>query len=233
MKGSKMKAFYEELIEYDLNPFMMFTSDGKLSYYNKEAEFLLSYVSNKELYELAMANAPISFGFKRTFTSLHFERNIFYAILVGYLDEDKIGIKLYKEVCDSIQIERKEKMTEVNIFTLINLSRTTVLSQTDIVITELYDPSLPDMKLDVEKFLKLLNQILKSYENAKELNIKVFLKIGETIVVKGKKYPICAIKFQSYSSSIQNETTLYTNAKDAGISLFIKPDFIMIEFPML
>jgi hypothetical protein len=228
-----MKEFHEELIEYDLNPFMMFTSDGKLTYYNKEAEFLLSYVSNREIYELAMANAPISFGFKRTFTSLHYERNVFYAILVGYLDEDKVGIKLYKEVCDSIQIERKEKMTEVNIFTLINLSRSTVLSQSGVVITELYDPSLPDMRLDVEKFLKLMNFILKGYKSARELNIKVFLKIGETIVVKGKKYPICAIKFQSYDTDTPEDTQLYTKAKDAGVSLFIKPDFIMVEFPML
>jgi hypothetical protein len=228
-----MKEFHEELIEYDLNPFMMFTSDGKLTYYNKEAEFLLSYVSNRQIYELAVANAPISFGFKRTFTSLHYERNVFYAILVGYLDEDKIGIKLYKEVCDSIQIERHEKMTEVNIFTLINLSRSTVLSQSKVSITELYDPSLPDVRLDVEKFLKLMNLILKGYKDANELNIKVFLKIGETIIVKEKKYPICAIKFQSYDTLVQNDTQLYINAKDAGVSLFMEPDFIMVEFPML
>ncbi len=228
-----MQEFYEELIEHDLNPFMMFDSTGKLSKYNKEAEFLLSYISSREIYDLAISNAPLSYGFKRSFVSLYYERNIFYAILVGYQDEEKLGIKLYKEVSDSALHKIDTKKTEVNIFTLLHLSRNSTLSQSDVMINELYDPSIPDIKLGVEKFLNLLNHILREYAEAKELSIKVFLKIGETMLLEGKKYPICSIKFQSYDTHIKETNRHFSKAKEAGVSLFAKDGFIMIEFPLI
>ncbi len=228
-----MQTFCEELIEHDLNPFMMFDNNGKLIKYNKEAEFLLSYVSSREIYDLAVANASLSYGFKRSFVSLHYERNIFYAILVGYLDEEKLGIKLYKEVSDSARLTIDSQKTEVNIFTLINLSRNSTLSQSPVMISELYDPSIPDVKLNVEKFLNLLNHILREYQEAKELSIKVFLKIGETMRIGDKKYPICSIKFHSFDTQATNTTVLFSKSKKAGVSLFAKDDFIMIEFPLI
>ena len=228
-----MQLFCEELVEHDLNPFMMFDSTGKLSYYNKEAEFLLSFVSSREIYDLAVSNAPLSFGFKRSFVSLHYERNIFYAILVGYLDDEKLGIKLYKEVSDSAKLNNNTKKTEVNIFTILNLSRNSTLSQSNVTIAELYDPSIPDIKLDVEHFLNLLNHAFRCYEEAKELSLKVFLKIGETMLLEGKKYPICSIKFQSFDTKIEDATPLFNKAKEAGVSIFVKDDFIMIEFPLI
>ncbi len=228
-----MQTFCEELIEYDLNPFMMYDSQGKLIQYNKEAEFLLSYVSSRQIYDLAVANAPLSYGFKRSFVSLHYERNIFYAILVGYLDEERLGIKLYKEVSDSARLTIDSKKTEVNIFTLLQLSRNSTLSQSAVMINELYDPSIPDVKLNVEKFLNLLNHILREYETAKELSIKVFLKIGETMLLEGKKYPICSIKFHSFDTHITETALLFSKSKESGVSLFVKEDFIMIEFPLI
>jgi hypothetical protein len=228
-----MEMFFKELIEHDLNPFMMFDSSGRLIQYNKEAEFLLSYVSSREIYDLAVSNAPLSYGFKRSFVSLHFERNTFYAILVGYLDEEKVGIKLYKEVCDSAKYEMASALTQVNIFTILNLSKNSTLSKSNVVINELYDPSLPDVKLDVEKFLNLVNHLFREYHDAKELSIKVFLKIGETMVLDGKKYPICSVKFQSYDKILKETAPLFSKAKEAGVSLFAKDDFIMIEFPLI
>ncbi len=228
-----MQEFYEEMMEHDLDPFMMFNSAGKLSKYNKEAEYLLSYVSSREIYDLAVSNASLSYGFKRSFVSLHYERNIFYAILVGYLDEERLGIKLYKEVSDNVKHDIDTQKTEVNIFTLINLSRNSTLSQSSIMINELYDPSLPDIKLGVEKFLNLLNHIFREYQEADELSLKVFLKIGETMLLEGKKYPICSIKFHSFDTTIKDTTVLFPKAKEAGVSLFVKDDFIMIEFPLI
>jgi hypothetical protein len=228
-----MLEFYQELIENDLNPFMMFDREGKLIKYNKEAEFLLSYAKSKEIYDLAVANAPMSFGFKKSFITLTYERNLFYAILVGYLDEDMIGIKLYKEVYSSSDTKKNKKLTSVNIFTLINLSKASTLTNSDIKIDELYDPSIPDMKLNVEGFMKLLNQIFKEYREVGNLTIKIFLKVGETMIIDGKKYPICTIKFQSNETEVKNGALLYEIAKDAGVSLFIKERAVVLEFAML
>ncbi len=228
-----MQEFYEEMMEHDLNPFMMFDSMGKLSKYNKEAEYLLSYVSSREIYDLAVSNAALSFGFKRSFVSLHYERNIFYAILVGYLDEEKLGIKLYKEVSDSAKHNSDTNKTEVNIFTILNLSRHSTITQSSVIVNALYDPSIPDIKINVEKFLNLLNHAFRSYEEAEELSLKVFLRIGETMLLEGKKYPICCIKFQSFDTQVKDTTLLFSKAKEAGASLFVKDNSIMIEFPLI
>ncbi len=228
-----MELFYETLIENDLNPFMLFNDEGKLLKYNKEAEYLLSFVSSREIYDLAVSSAPLSFGFQRSFVTLHYERNSFYAILVGYLDESSLGIKLYKEVTDSHKLEYKSAMTEINIFTLLKLSRNSTLSHSQVILNEIYDPSIPDVKLNVEKFLLLLNKLFTMYHDSKELFIKVFLKIGETIVFNGKKYPICSIKFHSYDTQVKDAELFYQLAKEADVSLFVKSDFVMIEFPLI
>jgi len=228
-----MQEFYEELLENDLNPFMLFDSSGKLIKYNKEAEFLLSYVSSRQMYDLAVANAPLSFGFKRTFVSLHYERNTFYAVLVGYQDEDRLGIKLYKEVSDSAKQQLGSTLTEVNVFTLLALSKNSTLANSPVIINELFDPSIPDVQLPVDKFLSLLNSAMRIYEKAEELSISVFLKIGETMLIEGVKYPICSIKFHSYDTKIQDVNSLYRKAKEAGVSLFVKETTIMIEFPLM
>ena len=79
-----MDDFYEKLLEYDLNPYFIFNSNGRIIKFNKEAEFLLNYVSAKELFQLAVDNASHDFGFSQKYTPLKFNKHQQYAILVGY-----------------------------------------------------------------------------------------------------------------------------------------------------
>ncbi len=227
-----MYEFYEELMENDLNPFIYYNSSGSLVKYNKEAEFLLSFVSVRDIYDLALSYAPISFGFKKTYISLTYGRLSFYAILVGYVDEEYIGIRLYKEVFDSSQMILDKDMQVVNLFTLLKLSENSSLPFNSIRITEVFDPSIPEIKVKVDKFLKLLNSIFYKFKTVKELEIKVYFKLGETIIINKKKYPIVCIAFKSLNFRVKLDDIL-SISKEASVSLYSSTDWIRIELPLI
>ena len=84
--------FEQQWLEYDYNPFIIFSSNGKILSANSEAQFLLSSASVNELFELASSYANVTFGFKTTFLDLEFGRYKFFGLTVGY--ENEIGLKL-------------------------------------------------------------------------------------------------------------------------------------------
>ena len=228
----KMDNFYENFIENDLNPFILFNNRGKVIKFNKEADFLLSFVPTKEIFNLAMSNASNSYGYKKSFISLNFANIKFYAILVGYIDEDSIGIKLYKEVSTDSILVIQDKLKSVNLFTLLELSKNSTLSSKNIRYIEEFDPSIPDIRVDIDAFLKLINSIFSKFENSKEIKIKVALKIGDNIYINGKKYSICFIEFKGIFA-FKDKYILELEAKKANCSILFKEFSIQIEFPLI
>ena len=89
-------TFEQQWIEYDYNPFILFSANGKIISLNAEAQFLLGSTTPSSLFELAQSYASISFGFKTTFIELEYGRYKFFGVTVGYEDEEKIGLKLYQ-----------------------------------------------------------------------------------------------------------------------------------------
>ena len=59
-------TFEQQWIEYDYNPFVLFSSNVKVLSLNSEAQFLLGFVTTEELFNLATTYANVSFGFKTT-----------------------------------------------------------------------------------------------------------------------------------------------------------------------
>lgn len=185
----------EELLENDLNPFMLFDGDGKIKNFNKEAEFLLNFVQPKELFNLAISYASQTFGFKREFISLSYDKQSFYAILVGYVSDDEIVLRLYKEVSATKIVKIDKNLKETNIFTLIELSKNTTFLGANISIEEIYDISIPVVKINVNEFLLSLNNIFEQLKNEKTLTLKVYIKTGEYEIIDKKRYKIICIDF--------------------------------------
>jgi hypothetical protein len=228
-----MQTLSETFLEYDLNPFMVFSSQGKLIHYNQEAEYLLSFVPPHKLYELAVNYAPQSFGTRISQVNLRYDRYTFCALLVGYLDDEKIGIKLYKEMTNVTKSVDKDDTTLINLFSLLELSKNSVFANKDVLVTESLDPTIPEMRLHVENFLKLLNRIFSEYADFKEIEIMVRLKIGQNLVVDGKSYPICNVSIHNIEASISNINTLHALATEANVMLIIKDGKTIVEFPII
>lgn len=225
-----MQELYEQILDNDLNPYILFNSNGKLNNFNKEAEFLFNFVNPKELYELAIQNASQSYGFSSQFINLSYKKHSFYAILVGYLNDDVIALRLYKEVSPVKDINIDTNYHMSNIYTLINLSKTTSLSSSDIKIEEIYDVSIPELKIDINEFLLVMNSIFSSYINVKKLKLEVAIKTGEFELINEKRYHIICLKF---SSDISIDINSFSYNKNSTINIFQKGNILEVEVPLI
>ena len=225
-----MTEFYEQLLDNDLNPYIMFSSSGKLINFNKEAEYLFNFVNPKELYELAVQNASNNFGFSSKFLNLKYKKQTFYAIMVGYVNDEEIALRLYKEVEPTKNINIDSNYHMSNIYTLITLSKNTSLLQSDIYIQEEFDVSIPELKIDINEFLLILNHIFNEIKNDKKLTLKVALKTGEYEIINQKRYHIICVKFLS-----ENQVNLnnFQANKHSLINIYQKENIIELEIPLI
>ena len=227
-----MIDFYEKLLEYDLNPYFVFNSNGRIKSFNKEAEFLLNYVSVKELFQLAVDNASHDFGFSQKYLPLKFNKHSYYAILVGYTSDEEIALRLYKVVSNQTNSINSGKLKLVNIFSLIELSKNTTLLSSDIKINEVYDISLPEMKININEFLLCLNDCFKYFEEDKEITLKVQIKVGEYEVINNKKFKIVSLEFAAQREVAIN-SALEEKASKANANIFFTQNKLKLELPII
>jgi len=231
-----MKDFYEQLLEHDLNPYLLFDSNGKVKSYNKEAEFLLNFVSIKELFQLAVSNASLNFGFNHKYISLKFNKQSYYAILVGYVSDDEIALRLYKVVSNNTHTIKDDKLKFVNIFSLIDLSKNSTLLNSSLQINELYDISIPEMKININDFLLCLNECFIFFSDHKNISLQVQIKIGEYEIVNEKKCKIVALEFISEKNLAVDknvELSLESKAIRSNSNIFFDHNTIKLELPMI
>jgi len=225
-----MENFYEQLLDNDLNPYIIFSSAGKLINFNKEAEYLFNFVTPKELYELAISNASQNFGFSSKFINIKYKKQTYYAIMVGYVDDEQIALRLYKEVEPSKNINIDSNYHMSNIYTLITLSKNTSLIQSNLKIQEVFDVSIPELKIDINEFLLILNHIFNEVKDDSKLILKVALKTGEYEIINKKKYHIICVTFNS--ENLINLNNFQVN-KHSLINIYQKDNIIELEIPLI
>jgi len=224
--------FYKKFISESVNPFILFNNDAKLIDFNFEAENLFNYVKPSVIFELAVANSSHNFGFERKYITLKYGKLSFYAILVGYIDDEYIGIELYKQVNMEKEISKIQDIEPVNIFSLIEISKSTNFNIDDTNIKEIYDTSLPEIKLNINNFLLTLNEYFKLFQDSKNISIKVNLKVGEYEIIDGKKHNIIEIKCEC-DKDIDLSDKLEAQALKSHINTFKMEKSIVLDFPMI
>jgi len=225
---------YENWVEQDLNPILSFSSQGKILYTNQEAQFLLNRVSKNELYNLALKYAPATFGFETTYVNLPMHNYLFYAISVGYENEDEIHIKLYKST--SVKQDKKysaKNVTKTNIFTLVDLTISTRKTKSETKFIKNYDPSIPEFLMVAADFLKLLNNIFDSFDKETTIiNISVKLKTGEYIKLEDRKHSLVTIEI--YSDEGHYDIDLIKHDKNrSSMILTLQRDKAIIDLPLI
>ena len=223
--------FEQQWLEYDYNPFIIFSSNGKILSANSEAQFLLSSASVNELFELASSYANVTFGFKTTFLDLEFGRYKFFGLTVGYENEDEIGLKLLQ--LPSFKINKpKEKGKLSNIYALIDLCIATNSINSDINFQKSFDPTIPEIILNADSFIKLLNKVYKFYSNNEIIETNLFFRIGEHVKFDGKKYGLFSIeiKAENIDESYLMVLTNYIDRVDFFVEM---KDTIVINIPMI
>lgn len=224
-------TFEQQWIEYDYNPFVLFGSNGKIISLNAEAQFLVGAISAEELFNLATTYANVSFGFKTTFIDLEFGRYKFFALTVGYENDDEIGIKLYQT--PSFKLNKPKPIGELtNIYTLVDLCISTNSINSKINFTKEFDPTIPEVVINSNIFIKVLNKVYECFSQNSEILTKIFYRIGEHIKFEDKKYSIFSIEIIAESIDVQKINELEILAKDASFYMDIKKT-VTINIPMI
>ncbi|TKI69818.1 hypothetical protein FCU45_04175 [Sulfurimonas crateris] len=224
-------TFEQQWIEYDYNPFILFSSNGKIISLNAEAQFLLGAITTEELFNLATTYANVSFGFKTTFVELEFGRYRFFALTVGYENDDVIGIKLYQ--APSFKINAQMPIGELtNIYTLVDLCMLTNSINSKIVFEKDFDPTIPEIILDSNNFIKILNKIYSCYEKNEKITTKIFYRVGEHIKFEKNKYSIFSIEVSAKKIDEERVGELKSLAANTNFYIDIQKK-ITINIPMI
>ncbi len=225
-------TFAQKWLEYDYNPFIVFNEKGKITSLNAEAQFLLGFTTARELFELAQTHASINFGFKTTFLQLNYGRYSFFGLTVGYDNEEEIGLKLYQ--APSYKLTTKKPEGElVNIYSIVDLCIASNSINSHVRFEKEYDPTIPDIIIDSNKLIKLLNKIyLMCQGDNKYIKTRIFYRVGEHIKFDEKKYSLFSVEIsaQNMNQKKLSEIKLFAQEQDFYVDT---NNAITINIPMI
>jgi hypothetical protein len=225
-------TFDQQWIEYDFNPFILFNSSGKIVSLNTEAQYLLGAIESSAIYKIATTYASSSFGFKTTFLELEFGRFKFFGITVGYEDEEQIGIRLYQ--LPSFQFTAQKPNGQlVNVYTLIDLCISSNSIGSPTKYTKELDPTIPEIRLQTEWFIKLLNKVYTSMTGNDKIVTRLFFRVGEHIKFEGEKYSLFSIEVSAETINRRYLSEITHLAEENNLFVDLKEQKITINVPMI
>ena len=221
--------FEQQWLEHDYNPFILFNSDGKILSLNSEAQFLLGVAKASEIFELASAYANISYGFKTTFLELSFGRYSFFGLTVGYESDEEIGIKLYQK--PSFNVNKPKPTGELtNIYTLVDLCISTNSINSDIEFIKDFDPTIPEIMINSNEFIKLLNKVYACFSDNNTIKTKIYFRVGEHIKFEEKKYSLFSVEVEAKNQKKMDDFKVFSENSNFMIEI---QNGISINIPMI
>jgi hypothetical protein len=225
---------FQPFVEWDNSPFILFNAEGKILYLNNVAEILFGYVSKQELYDITLAYAPQTFGYKTTTLSLNYDSFNFYAITVGYENEDQISIRFYNapraKPASPLETD-KLMMTDINILLEANIALFKTKNSNPLQL--LTDHDLPSFKIDQNNFSKLLRKTLNAFRSSDSINIILKLLIGEHVIIADKKESIVQLSVTANGRYHDADNEIRTLSNQNHISCLLKEHSIKLEIPLL
>ena len=225
---------FQSFLDCDNSPFILFNANSKILYLNNSAEILFGYASKKELYDLAVAYAPQNFGYKTTTLTLNYDSFSFYAITVGYENEDQISIRFYNapRTRSVTPIERdKLVLTDINLLLEANIALFKTKNTNSLQL--LTDPDIPSFKIDQNKFSKLLRKTLDAFRASDSIRITLKLLVGEHVIISGKKKPIVQLSIEANGRYSDTDEEIRTLATQSHITYLLKERIIKLEIPLI
>jgi len=225
---------FQPFVEWDNSPFILFSNQGKILYLNNAAEILFGYVSKQELYDIALAYAPQTFGYKTTTLTLNYDSFNFYAVTVGYENEEHISIRFYNtpRVKPAVPLETGKLMTtDINILLEANIALFKTKNSNKLQL--LTDQDIPSFKIDQNNFSKLLRKSLDAFRSSDSISINLKLLIGEHVIIAGKKESIVQLSIEANGRYNDADSEIKSLADQSQISVLLKEHVIKLEIPLI
>ncbi len=229
-----IKLNFESFIEWDNNPFILFSNEGKIIYLNHAAEILFGYASKEDLYHIALTYAPQNFGHKMTQLTLTYDTFIFFAISVGYENEEQLSLRLYHMPPSKPKLVPKTDnmvMTDINILLEANIALFRTKNTNTLRL--LADQDLPPFKIDQNHFSKLLRKALDSFRASDSIDITLKLLIGQHILIDAKKTAIVHLSIKANGRYNDADTLIESLATEAHIKCITTEYAIILEIPFI
>lgn len=228
-----MKTNLEKWIQFEPNPFIIFSKDGRILYCNEAGEYLLSFINPKSIFQQILELAPNEIGFKFAYQKFEFDTFHYDYALIGYDNYEEIGVKFYQNIKLSQKIDLK--IEEINIYFLIDFVRTYVFIDKEIKFIDLFDVDLPPIYFDKDKLIKILIAIYQMLKNNKEILTEIKLKIGEYLKIENRKHQILSITLSAENINYQEieEKTDLCSLHNNLIDIRKKENKIIILIPIL
>ena len=229
-----MDINFESFVEWDNSPFILFNHLGKIIYLNNAAEILFGYVSKKELYDIAISYAPQSFGYKTTSLTLSYDSFMFYAITVGYENEEQLSLRLYHSprLKPTSKLETdKLMMTDINILLEANIAWFKTKNNNRLQL--LADQDLPTFKIDQNNFSKLLRKTLHTFKSSDSIDIILKLLIGQHVIIETKKEAIAQLSIEANGRYVDEDEDIHTLASQNQIKCITQEHSIKLEIPLI
>jgi len=225
---------FKSFIEWDNNPFILFSDQGKILYLNNAAEILFGYVSKKELYDIALSYAPQSFGYKTTTLELNYDSFSFHAVTIGYENEEEISLRLYNT--PRLKTTRKidtEKLitTDINILLEANIALFKTKNTNPLKL--LTDQDLPAFKIDQNSFSKLLRKTFDTFRASDSIDISLKLLFGQHVIIDNIKEPLVQLSILANGRYVDTDEEIRTLAAKSQIKCLLKEHSIKLEIPLI
>jgi len=229
-----MEINFESFVEWDNSPFILFSNEGKILYLNNAAEILFGYVSKQELYDITLAYAPQGFGYKVTTLTLSYDSFMFYAISVGYENEEQISLRLYNtppaKPRHKIETD-KMMMTDINILLEANIALFKTKNTNKLRL--LADQDLPEFKIDQNHFSKLLRKALDAFRASDSIDITLKLLIGQHVIINGEKEAIIQLSIEANGRYNDTDEEIHSYALESQIKCMTTEYAIKLEIPLI
>jgi nitrogen-specific signal transduction histidine kinase len=225
---------FESFVEWDNSPFILFDNQGKILYLNNAAEILFGYVSKKELYDIALSYAPQDFGYKTTTLTLSYDSFVFYALSVGYENEEQISLRLYNT--PRIKPTRRldnDKLITTDINILLEANIALFKTKNTNILKLLTDQDLPAFKIDQNNFSKLLRKTLNAFRASNAIDITLKLLIGQQVIIENKKVAITQLSITANGRYADTDEELRILAAQSQIKCLLKENTINLEIPLI
>lgn len=225
---------FRSFVEWDNNPFILFSNLGKILYLNNTAEILFGYVTKKELYDITLAYAPQNFGYKTTSLTLNYDTYMFHAITVGYENEEQISLRLYNmpRIKSKRKIEKdKLIVTDINILLEANIALFKTKNSNPLKL--LTDQDLPTFKIDQNNFSKLLRKTLDAFRSSDSIDISLKLLFGQHVIIDNKKEAIAQLAILANGRYVDTDDEIRSFAEKSQVKAIMKEHYIKLEIPLI
>jgi hypothetical protein len=224
---------FQPFVDWDNSPFVLFDYRGKILYLNNAAELLFGYVGKKELYDLALAHAPKTFGYKTTTVRLDYDNFSFYAVTVGYENEEQLSLRLYHMPRTKPTTDMpKDNLTETDLNVLLEANIALFKTKNKNHLELLTDPDIPSLMLDQNRFSKLLRKTLDAFRASDSIRITLKLLIGEHIVIEDGKYPIAQLSVVANGRYTDGDDTIRHLSDTCHINVHLSEHTIRLDIPL-